>query len=529
MPDPQTQQPWDDPLSIPGMLKRILEAAPIDNEVRRNAWLAFEDAADVTDLSQRLVPLNLPAPTVKGLLGLKKSSVPTVDEVDAAARQQGIPAQTLGRGVMSALQQVNPIEIGKGLYRTMTEPGQVAREVGAQQLGQLQQAHQALQEGNVEAIGPHLGAAALPVVGPAAAQIGEQIASGDVAGGVGSAVGLIAPYAAGTAVRAGARMVPNAVAAPMERAAAGIVSRNIAPKIGANRVRFGNLAEKQAPGLLERGEAGAWSRGGIHRTVETKLAEAEAGLDAAANARNPRLVYHTRPIITALQKKLREITAETVRHGRVVAGQDVVPAPNEARAAIIRNAIDEIQRLGPVARYESLRRIREAYDGPAKAIYSPAVTSDYLKAQGGKYGASDVTGVLRDYLATFDKNTAQANARYHIYRTLNDVLEAAKETDRIRPRVGRRIAAIFGGAASGGAASGNAFGAILGSGLMLGVDAALANGITPTLKYAQMLQNLATAIRGGDIGKARSIWFTVRREYVPSALVQVGQASEKER
>lgn len=57
---------------------------------------------------------------------------------------------------------------------------------------QLEKAKQAYTDGRYsEAIG-HLGAAALPVLGPAAANAGERIGSGDIAGGLGEATGLLA-------------------------------------------------------------------------------------------------------------------------------------------------------------------------------------------------------------------------------------------------------------------------------------------------------------------------------------------------
>src|SRR5207247_10371873 len=117
-------------------------------------------------------------------------------------------------------------------------------------------------------------------------------------------------------------------------------------------------------------------------------------------------------------------------------GADVVPGPNAARVAVIDQAVDELRQLGPEARYEPIRRIRQAYDSQAKTVYSPSVTADYLKAHGGKLGAADGTGTLREGLARWDPKTAAANSQYSLYRTANDVLEATAEVERTRPKVG---------------------------------------------------------------------------------------------
>lgn len=72
------------------------------------------------------------------------------------------------------------------------------------QLEQFRKAKQAYHEGRIsEAVG-HTMAGALPLVGPAAANAGEQIGSGDISGGLGSATGLLAPMAA-------AKVLPKAV------------------------------------------------------------------------------------------------------------------------------------------------------------------------------------------------------------------------------------------------------------------------------------------------------------------------------
>jgi hypothetical protein len=156
-------------------------------------------------------------------------------------------------------------------------------------------------------------------------------------------------------------------------------------------------------------------------------------------------------------------------------GEDVVPAPSQTRVATIQRVIDDLQRLGPVARYESLRRLRAAYDGPAKAAYNAATTTEYQRLQGEKLGAQDVTGVLRDQVAQLDTGaraeTATANADYHL------------------------------GAAAGalaGQGEPTASGVGIGAGYLIGpvVDQLVDRGPTVKIAAARLLAQFADAVRG---------------------------------
>jgi hypothetical protein len=178
-------------------------------------------------------------------------------------------------------------------------------------------------------------------------------------------------------------------------------------------------------------------------------------------------------------------------------GENVVPGPNAPRVAQLDQAIAELKQLGPVARYEPLRRIRAAYDGPAAVTYSPSVTADFLTKHGSAMGAADVTGALREFLAGHEPATAEANARFSLMKTAMDVLEATREVERVRPAVGRKMLTSFLGGTTGGALGGvpgMAVGAVLGPVL----DSALAAGVTTKLQTARLLSEFATALRQGN-------------------------------
>ncbi len=464
----------------------------------------------------------------------------------------GPTGSAAGRFVGGVWQNINPVTMAQGLYGAIRHPVDTLTAAAGAMGEQWEDAYTAGSEGRyVEAAGHGL-AGTLPFVGPAAAAAGERIGTGDVAGGLGEGVGLLIPTVAPRAVAASARAVRTAApgaAGALRAGAASKVADVISPKVGANKTRFANNAEVVAPALaIDLAADGApLTRGGFHTQVQAKLAEAQAGLDAASDAR-PDRTYPTASIISDLLEKRNQLTAEAVKgvqnprtpvrrtssildeSGKPIEvtdqttrpiGRDVVPGPNAARVAKIDQAIAELKQLGSVATYEPIRRIRQAYDGDAKVVYNPSMTSDFLKQKGSALGAADVTDALRGNLAKWDPETAKVNATYSLYRTANDILKATAEVERARPKVGRRIIARLTGTILGHDAGGV-------SGAMAGyiagpiVDSALASGVTTQLKTAALMQRLAKAIEGGDVGRVASITHELKR-LGATASAQAGQ------
>jgi hypothetical protein len=463
---------------------------------------------------------------------------------EIAEAKTGLPlapsGSAIGRTLSSAAANLNPIAAVKGIVGSVvpeawggTGPEQAIKNIYQASADQWEKVKQAKEAGHYSEMMGHLGGM-IPIIGPAAVSAGEQGARGDIAGMVGSGLGLIAPAAipAGTrAVTATTRaIVPEGLRASIADSLASRAASNVAdvmtPKYGANKPRFAGMAERVAPEIAADPEMAAWSRQGLHQAVQTKLAAAEQGLDAASDARLEARAIPTQPIIDSLIQKRQALTAEavdaskptpvtTTRTSPIVDaqgnpvqvtsqsaapyGKDVVPGPNQPRVAQIDAAIAELKKLGPTSRYEDLRTIRQAYDGPAKAIYNPSMTQDFLKAQGGKMVAADVTGTLRDTLAKADPETAKANATYSLYRTANDVLDAISETEKTRPQIGRKIMARLTGTLAGEQAAGVPGAAV---GWLVGpaVDSIASMDWTTKLKFSQLQTALATAIRGGDEG-----------------------------
>lgn len=472
----------------------------------------------------------------------------------------------LRRAVGSAAHVLNPANLVEGGLDMIASPIDTAKQVWGAMGDQATKAREAFGEGRYSESLGHGIASAVPVLGPAAAAAGERIAGGDIAGGLGEAAALGAlsspslirgaAKTARAAIPAGAR---ESLAGALDRGAAERVAGVMRPEIGPNKNRFGNIAADVAPELLARGNMrGLWSREGLHGTIQDGLSNAERLLDEAANARLSARTFSTQPIIDALLERRRRLTAETVEASKAIPGfigeggrpnpsrivrdiptgrmkpelgkqarpfgEDVVPAPNRARVAQIDQALAEIRQLGPQARYESLRRIREAYDGPAKAVYSPSMTADYLSSQGGKLGAADVTGVLRESLARFDPATSAANAEYHLFRSADDVLRATAEVQRTRPKVGRaimaRLTGVFGGSQAAGAP-----GAVAGFVLGPTLETAVSSGFTTRLQTARLMAGLADAIRNGNVQSAATIAARIKGLVARAAQIQGGAST----
>jgi hypothetical protein len=185
----------------------------------------------------------------------------------ALAKEYGggepIQSNAVGRFVSNAADQLNPMN----LVRAALHPADTVKALLDAHKEQYEQAKQLYDDGRyVEAAG-HLGAAALPLVGPAAAHAGEQIASGDVAGGLGSGAGLIGSVLAPRVVA----QVPGAVAATGDAVAraAGAV-RDVASHPVVQRAAIGTVR----PAATVAGAAvGGWPGAWLGNQVGSELAD----------------------------------------------------------------------------------------------------------------------------------------------------------------------------------------------------------------------------------------------------------------
>jgi len=463
----------------------------------------------------------------------------------AKSERSGGPVARFVENAIQPLAQAPEMLLKMGQGLMPTEAGSKAREelvrgVTDPMVERLQMAAQAHREGRPAAA---LGnaAAAFPVIGPAVAHGIDQMREGDIAGGAGTLTGVAAPFVAGPLARGGVAAlrgttIGEGLADMADASANRRMVDTIVPKVGANKVRLGNQATEIAPQLLREPGLSAYSRSGLADKISANLDSAIEGLDRAADNRGITGQVKTGPLLKQIDAAISDLTAQPVEAskaprttltppsvtkaqqvsgitGELTDGQvarvepygtAVEPAPNRAQLDTLKRMRDEVAALGPVASYEAIRRIRSSWDQVAKVKYSPAISPDYLARQGEATGAAKGAGAMREALAAADPATAQANETYHLYRTANDVIQAAEQADRVRPNRGRGIMARTTGAMIG-AESGGAVGA--GIGAMVATIADKAAEMAPTFQVAiaRRLAAVADALRAGDTQTAQAL------------------------
>jgi len=174
-------------------VEAYLRGVPGSDRARAAAWDAVYNVADDA-AAQRLL-----------------SDLPYGDDVKATLwdyRMKGSgeseePQSAARRFLSNAGEMLNPVTAVKGLAQAALHPAQTYDALVEASADQFGRAREAFGQGRYsEALGRGM-AGIVPALGPAAANVGEQIAEGDIAGGLGAATGLVGGAAvAGPAARA---------------------------------------------------------------------------------------------------------------------------------------------------------------------------------------------------------------------------------------------------------------------------------------------------------------------------------------
>jgi hypothetical protein len=419
----------------------------------------------------------------------------TVEPAKTDTPAQGGAMDALGRGLSSFWEQVSPVAAVKGLAHAALDLTGTVKAIGEAQGAEYTKASDAFGKGDYVTGARHGLAYLLPIIGPALSQQSDKMQQGDIAGGIGGTLGIAAslagPEAAKAAVSGVAKipaMLPEAAADTADAMANRRMVDVIAPK-GQSRAKLqlGNVAEKIAPKLLREPELGAVSRQAFAEKVGSKLDEATDALDAANSARPAGSSLPTAQVISDLQAQRARFTTSNGK----------VPDPFVDRVSQIDDAIKAVRKLGPNATYDDLKVIRQAYDDRAKASYNAATTPNYGQAMGQKQGAGDVAATIRQHLSKADPTTAEANARYSLFKNAQDVLQATEEVERTKPKVGRQMIAKAAGTAVGGEMGGMP-GMVAGYVLAPILDSAVSSGVTTKIATARLLAQMADAIRSGN-------------------------------
>lgn len=288
---------------------------------------------------------------------------------------------------------------------------------------------------------------------------------------------------------AGLKPTLESAGAKLSTVAEDKMARAMSPQVGPNKTRFGNQAREIAPEIVRDPNLKSASMGGLDTRLETAYESAADGLDQAADARLVSQQVKVRPLLAKLDAEIARLQATPVEGSRIIPeysatdrpvrgarpgsevtaagrtikpgdmsrhergyrttdtgefaneptrtgrpiGRTVEPAPNASELATLRQMRSELAALGDVAPYESVRRIRQAWDKVAKVKYMPSTAQDVLKAQGDATAAAKGTSAMREALAETDPASAAAYKQYSLYKTAMDIRKAAQEAERTRP------------------------------------------------------------------------------------------------
>jgi len=337
----------------------------------------------------------------------------------------------------------------------------------------------------VETIGHGL-ATAIPFVGPAAAQAGEQIASGDIAGGVGRGLGLLAPTVTPAAVRAAAP-VRNAAAQRLSASATGQMERALAATTNENKAR----AARIAPEMTRRR---IWGRD--LQSVEARAAlESDKAGQAVGDA--VRAVANKEVDVLPLVERLEDAKAQFI--GQATDGRRVVndAAPVQA----MQQVQDVLMEYGDRITIGSLNKLRQNLDATVQA--GKGFTVADLGTKWKTWAAREGRTALREELSKASPDIDTVMAEFAFWQNLEDVAHATNQrrvgqSGTLTPTIAAGAGAIVGEAVAPGAGiAGKLGGAVIGGQLAASLRRLLSSPGYQMWSAVQK-QRLADALASGN-------------------------------
>lgn len=330
--------------------------------------------------SPATLPQGGPAPTgtgqgaATGGRGQGPGTPPPADPIEAlkaeiaagasdepAAEQDEMSKSPFRRLIGNFITTMNPIPLMKDLFETGAKypwysatamSTRLGTKITMAQLGEISKAKDIYNEAMMQPegslgrnagiirAGGHLAAGLVPLVGPPAAHAGEQFATGDIAGGIGTTAGLLVPF--GAAKLAGAVKSPllNAAGKLADRAdrmANEKLTRVAAPGTGPEKYRLGRMVTDRAPELLRDPDMAAWSRASLQDKVNAASEVAKTRLDAAYDNLPANADISTAAIKKGIQAELDKLVVkgefdakETVTQTGPVVREGVKPPASTA-------------------------------------------------------------------------------------------------------------------------------------------------------------------------------------------------------
>jgi hypothetical protein len=213
------------------------------------------------------------------------ASLPTARPEDFTPQQAQPEGSAIGRFASGAGEMLNPAKIAQGLYQTVRHPIDTVSAIASAHGEEAKKTGEAFSEGRYsEAVGHGL-ATILPVLGPAAARIGEEIAeTGDVATGVGRGVGLAAPVAAARPLARAAGRAIGATAKPLVRSAIKPTVTAARQQAGASATGLNAQANRLASFIVENKIGSREQAQAIVDAAEKSVQSAVSGATKATDA-----------------------------------------------------------------------------------------------------------------------------------------------------------------------------------------------------------------------------------------------------
>lgn len=419
-------------------------------------------------------------------------------------------AVSTGKGILNALPVTgHPLDTFFGLKPLAGTVRDLAKAQWDQAVQAAQKAKEAANGGGVlsasEAFGHGL-AAVLPILGPAAADVGEHFAQGDIAGGVGGTFGLLSQFAVKygfDAAKAKSPMASKANIAAASTDQAARLTREAEQQVSQQVLAPGNpkykgVATKIAPDVLDRGMQG--DRLALTQAAEDLMAKSGAEIDAAWKAHQQPLA--TQNVLQTLDQRIKDLQ---------VGGADIPTAAGKVQA--LTQLRDYLAKLGDLSKDDFLKIRDEMYDAAEKAKGYQVAGNEHIADMG--WAARETGSAMREAQAAQVANLTGPNADYTFAKRLRDVLD---------PNVGRPKqtnyvpTGVTGGMATAGAIAGAKLlegipvvgkaGALIGSQLLPKLKAFLASPEFQ-LASAQKKMALADALSKGDVGGARSLMLQI--------------------
>lgn len=494
---------------------RLLLKSPLTPAQRRSASEAFTGSTDEDDLAAKIGPMNIPKEVKRALWDLKYQAPASQNGYTGsqpamgASEPQGSAAD---RFLSNAGEMLNPVTMATGVYNSFRHPIDTATGILNQANDQRLKAHEAQDRGDYGEMAARSLAAAIPIVGPMAAQVGEQIGSGDVAGGLGKATGIAALYAAPKLL---GEKAPNPVKADALRrqAESTVAEKVLAPA----NPKYKAAAAKVAPELLKRGIQG--DRIALQQWAEDLIGESKGKIDQVIDSYPDTAKLSTKPVLKSLDEGLQKLTYDTT------AGTEVNPALKPIYDKL-RQQHAFVSRLGDEMSFADMRRLRQQMDSVAEEAGAFAAKSGDTNLSAAGQAALDTANALRRQIASERPELAVPNADMNLALTVRDILDPTK---------GRPKTASVTTGATGGL---HTTAAIIGSGVsnvpgLKAIAAFVASDVIPRIKNAQVspanqlrlandMQKLSESLAAGKTSAAQKAMLNLSM-YVPGLSGQVGR------